>query len=197
MVWDNLLRYMFTSFCTRHKVAKRSIFTTVPKKDKSNPELVYQPFLNECFVRFKASRRTKQLWMILCRKDLFKNAEQYYLRVVMELDILAKSVKPRNIYRLFSRLWCFVRSSSRTLSVLIISQEKKIYYTFILSENWLSRRSTMVIDTMHINSLFRYANNILGLLFKKLVLRTAQILAATSEIIGMYYPLLTTARQLS
>ena len=97
----------------------------------------------------------------------------------MEVEILAKSMKPHNIYFLVSQLRCLVKSSSGTLSVLIKSQEKKLCYTFILSENLLSQINTMVIDPMHINSLFRQASNISGPLFKNLVFRTAKILTAT------------------
>ena len=53
----------------------------------------------------------------------------------MKVEILAKSMKPYKIYSLVSQLQYFVWSSSQTLSVLIRSQEKRLYYTFILSEN--------------------------------------------------------------
>ena len=54
----------------------------------------------------------------------------------MEVKILAKSMKPHDIYSLVSQPRCFVQSSSRTLSVLTARKKNYTTLSFYQKNNY-------------------------------------------------------------
>ena len=111
---------MQTSVCQKNVILHK-------KRQYTPPEMVPTYFW-ACLLIIHALRNK---FGRLFSEKTFQNTEQYYLWELMEVEILAISMKPHNIYSLVSQLRYFARSSIRIVSVLIISQEKILHFHFI------------------------------------------------------------------